>query len=284
MYCDQEGGSKLEAMIFRQVVIELKRLMTRPIYLIAFTALVLFGMGLTYYTIGDGVPTDGPGRLAAPDASGYWTAWSALLRVAFTVFLLVPVFIGFVAGASLAEDRQSGYWQFALIRVNSRIKWVCGKIAGIFAASFAGSSLSFLLLAIFSFLLYPSAPLDAGIVRFNQEFFSNSPYLYLGLVAVILGLGAGAMAGIACLASIWIKNPYAVGAFPIGFMLFSTIVLGSLTQLEIFDLFGLLSFQIVGPSLGNIAFSWLTYIVVCYGGTIIFFGRESIFNKKGILR
>ena len=170
-------------MIFRQIIIELKRLMTRPIYLIAFTVLVLFGMGLTYFTIGDGVPTDGPGRLAAPDASGYWTAWSALLTVALPVFLLIPVFIGFVAGASLAEDRLSGYWQFALIRANSRIKWVCGKIAGIFAASFAGSSLSFLLLALFSFLLYPSAPLDADIVRFNQEFFSNSPYLYLGLTS-----------------------------------------------------------------------------------------------------
>jgi len=271
-------------MIFRQILIELKRLTTRPIFIIAFTSLVLFGMGLTYFTIGDGVPTDGPGRLAAPDASGYWTAWSALLRVALAVFLLIPVFIGFIAGASLAEDRHSGYWQFALIRVNSRMTWVSGKIAGIFAASFTGTSLSFFLLALFSFLLYPSAPLDAGIVRFNQEFFSDSPYLYLGLVAVILGLGAGAMAGIACLASIWIKNPYAVGAFPIGFILFS-LVLNSLTQLQIFDLFGLLSFQVVGSSLKNIALSWLAYIVVCYGGTIIFFGRENIFNnKKGILR
>jgi len=75
-----------------------------------------------------------------------------------------------------------------------------------------------------------------------------------------------------------------VGAFPIGFILFS-LVLNSLTQLQIFDLFGLLSFQVVGSSLKNIALSWLAYIVVCYGGTIIFFGRENIFNnKKGILR
>jgi len=265
-------------MIFRQIIVELKRLMTRPIYLIAFVVLILFGMGLIYFTVGDGGPA-GPGELAAPDASGYWTAWSALLTVALPVFLLIPVFIGFIAGASLAEDRHSGYWQFALIRVNSRLKWVFGKIAGIFAASFVGSSLSFLLLAVFSFLLYPSAPLDAGIVRFNQELFISNPYLYLGLVAVMLGLGAGTMAGVACLASIWIKNPYAVGAFPIAFLLFS-IVPYSLTRLQILDLFSLLSLQRTGLSFENITFSWLTYLMVCYGGTIIFFGRESIFNNK----
>jgi len=270
-------------MIFRQIIIELKRLMTRPIYLIAFTVLILLGMGLIYFSVGDGGPA-GPGEFAAPDASGYWTAWSALLRVALPVFLLIPVFIGFIAGASLAEDRHSGYWQFALVRVNSRIKWVFGKIAGIFAASFAGTSLSFLLLALFSFLLYPSAPLDASIASFNEEFFGNSPYLYLGSVAVMLGLGAGAMAGFSCLASIWIKNPYVVGALPFAFLLFS-LVPYSLTRLQLFDLFSLLSLQSTYLSFESITFSWLVYLIICYGGAIIFFGRESIFNnKKGILK
>ena len=71
----------------------------------------------------------------------------------------------------------------------------------------------------------------------------------------------------------------AVGAFPIAFLLFS-IVPYSLTRLQILDLFSLLSLQRTGLSFENITFSWLTYLMVCYGGTIIFFGRESIFNNK----
>lgn len=258
-------------MIFRLALVEFKRLVKSSKYIISFSLLALLGIGLIIFTTG--------GLYGAPDVSGQWTAWSALLKVALPIFLLMPLFIGFVTGASLAEDRHSGYQHFLQVRVSSRLGFVFSRAVGILGASFFGGIASFLLLTIFAFVTLPSYPIDHNVANIDTLIFKQSPYLYLGLIAIMTGLGVSAMSGIACLASVWIKNPYIVGSIPIGILLFS-IVLESIFKSKYLEIFPLLTLQNRRFTFSMIAIAWLVYIVLFYGLTIIFFDNKTVLNFR----
>lgn len=254
-------------MVFRLALIEFKRLVTRRRYSIIFSLLALFGIGLILFSTG--------GLHGAPDEGGEWTAWSVLLQVALPIFILTPIFIGHITGSSLAEDSSSGYQKFLEIRVNSHVKFISGKILGIISASFFGGLLAYLLIVLFAFFMYPRTPIDLNIARFDTGLFGSSPYLYLVFIGIMLGLGTAASSGIACFASVWIRNPYIAGSMPVGFMLFS-IVFDSLAGTYFIDLQSLLSLSSSNLSFVKVLMVWIGYITIFYGLTILLFDRRNI--------
>lgn len=261
-------------MTLRLAFMELNRLATRPRYIVMFLSLALLGVGLIVFSTG--------GLYQAPDANGKWTAWSGLLQIALPINVLMPLFIGFITGASLAEDRATGYQQFMQLRTNSRTQFIIGKSAGMISASFIGAVGSFALLSAVTFMFLPGYPIDPNIASFNKELFGQSPYLYLGLIAIMIGLSASAMSGVACIASILIKNPYIVGSVPIGFLLSST-VLESIAKFKYFEIFTMLSIGSPEFTFSNLAFAWLLYILLFYGLTIFLFENKRVpIIKKGV--
>ncbi|MBT9144918.1 MAG: hypothetical protein DDT42_00774 [candidate division WS2 bacterium] len=242
--------------------------MFRPRYAIALTALTAVGAGLMFFGTG--------GAFAPPDAGGEWTAWSVLFRHGSPVFLFTPLIIGFICGAGFAEDSSTGYQWFIRIRMGSRIKSVSCKAVAILISSFIGFFASFLLLAAIAFLLTDhSSPLPKNVVYFNEGLFLLHPYLYLVLLAGIAGLGASAMAGVACFASLWIKNPYAAGAAPIGY-LFGSIAFESLLKVYYFNIFSALSLADARFNLQILTSIWLVHIIVLYGITVFLYENDKI--------
>lgn len=259
-------------MILRLALIELKRLATRPRYLVMFLLLAIFGIGLMIFSTSD--------LYQAPDAGGAWSAWSALLKVGLPIYLLIPLFIGFTAGASLAEDKSTGYQQFLQMRLNSRKRFIVGKIIGMLAAAFFGAVACLILMSIFAFSFFPISPIDSNIATFDKNIFMQSPYLYLGLVAITVGLGASAISGVASLASIMINNPYSAGAAPIGFLLCS-IALESITKSAYFEIFPMLALSRQGFTFSYLILAWSLYNLFFYGLTVIFFENKPHLVKTG---
>lgn len=259
-------------MILRLALIELKRLATRPRYLAMFLLLAIFGIGLMIFSTSD--------LYQAPDAGGVWSAWSALLKVGLPIYLLIPLFIGFTAGASLAEDRSTGYQQFLQMRLSSRKRFIVGKTIGMLAAAFFGAVACLILMSIFAFSFFPISPIDSNIATFDKNIFMQSPYLYLGLVAITVGLGAGAISGVASLASIIINNPYSAGAAPIGFLLCS-IALESITKSAYLEIFPMLALSRQGFTFSYLILAWSLYNLFFYGLTVIFFENKPHLVKTG---
>lgn len=251
-------------MFLRLWKIEVIRLVLRGRFIASFGALALIGLGLMFFSTG--------GTYQAPDASGAWTAWSAVLELAVRIFLLAPVFVGFVVGNSLAEDRATGYLNFMAARVERKSVLVAAKCLGITTAAFIGGIGVMALFVLSAFFIYPSSPFDPSVASFNKELFSACPFLYLTAIAIMAGLSMAAMAGVATFASIWFRNPYVVGAMPIGYMFLSIL-------LPKIDLWKYLSLSGTYLSFSSITAYWTAHLLMALGGTIIL-SPESSFRRK----
>lgn len=249
-------------MLTKMLKFELSRLIRKRklLWLAALGVIALLGGAVNY--LGSGTP-----QRTSFEAFSFATG--------LILPLLLPLLAGLTTGDILAEDRQLGLQSLILSRGVSPFQYIFAKALGSIVGQicFMGGSLALFFVLIMPF--FPVGPILEYTAYYGRDLAATNPGVYCLTVALIFVSAATAFSGIALLASVWVKNVFAVMVTPVVLYFAALYAIGteSLVAINPYVRLALLEFS-VPLTLSGVLIYWVVISIVAHVLAVLAFSLK----------